>query len=299
MRGRLCGLIARRGGDPVPGIDFGVFDHIEYLPHVPLDRLYRDRLTQLEHFDASGFYSYHLAEHHTPATHAMAPSQNVFLTAAAQHTSRLRLVPTVYVLPLYHPLRLIEEICMLDALSDGRLEVAVGAGGVLEAYFWGHEGDMETNRARFEETLAIVREGLTHDVLNYEGRFHSFDDVPMRLRPTQQPCPPFWYMRNSVTAAKRGFNVVLEGSLDHVQANIRRYKRLWAETFGEGAPNEQGHEPKVGANYFTIVADTDEQAIALARRAWDAFRENLQGPRRREAHRRGLTQFLTVGSSYA
>jgi len=170
---------------------------------------------------------------------------------------------------------------------------------VIEAYFWGHEGDRETNRARFEETLAIVREGLTHDVLNYEGRFHSFDDVPMRLRPTQQPCPPFWYMRNSVTAAKRGFNVVLEGSLDHVQANIRRYKRLWAETFGEGAPNEQGHEPKVGANYFTIVADTDEQAIALARRAWDAFRENLQGPRRREAHRRGLTQFLTVGSSYA
>jgi alkanesulfonate monooxygenase SsuD/methylene tetrahydromethanopterin reductase-like flavin-dependent oxidoreductase (luciferase family) len=283
----------------VTKIDFSVFDHIEYLPGAPLDKLYGDRLRQIEHLDAAGFYGNHLAEHHTPATHAMAPSQNVFLTAASQRTERLRLIPTVYVLPLYHPLRLIEEICMLDALSDGRLEIAVGAGGVLEAYFWGHEGDPETNRARFEETLAIVRQGLTHDELNYQGRFHSFDRVPMRLRPKQQPCPPFWYMRNTVTAAKRGFNVVIEGSLDHVQANVGRYRRLWAEAFGQGAPTEQGREPKVGANFFTVVADTDAEAVALASKAWDAFRENLLGPRRREAERRGLAQFLTAGSAYA
>ncbi len=265
---------------------------------MPLDKLYRDRLKQLEYLDGAGYFGYHLAEHHTPATHAMAPSQNVFLTAASQRTERVRLIPTVYVLPLYHPIRLIEEMCMVDNLSDGRLEAAVGRGGVLEAYFWGQEGDPETNRARFEETLAIVRYGLTHDEITFQGRFYSFDRVPMRLRPRQQPCPPFWYMRNSVAAAKRGFNCILEGSLDHVQANIKRYRRVWAESFGQGVPTEQGREPKVGANFFIVVADTDEQAVALGERAWDAFRWNLTVPRRKEAERRGLTQFLTSGSPY-
>lgn len=280
------------------GIDFGVFDHIEHLPGVPLDRLYRDRLEQIEYLDAAGFYGYHVAEHHTPATHSMAPSQNVFLSAASQRTGRLRLVPTVYVLPLHHPLRLIEEICMVDALSEGRLEIAVGAGGVLEAYFWGHEGDPELNRARYEEVLAIVRAGLTDRELSYEGHFYSFDRVPMLLRPTQHPCPPVWYMRNVVTAAKLGFNCIVEGSLDHVQANIMCYRRVWAETFGPGAPNVQGQEPKVGANFFMVLADTDEEAVALGEAAWDTFRANLNLPRRREAERRGLTRFLGAGTGY-
>jgi alkanesulfonate monooxygenase SsuD/methylene tetrahydromethanopterin reductase-like flavin-dependent oxidoreductase (luciferase family) len=52
-------------------------------------------------------------------------------------------------------LRLIEEICMLDHLSDGRLEVGVGRGGVLEAYFWGSNPDVEQNLVRYRETLAI------------------------------------------------------------------------------------------------------------------------------------------------
>lgn len=281
------------------GIEFGVFDHIEYLPGVPLDKLYRDRLEQVAYLDAAGFFGYHLAEHHTPATHSMAPSQNVFLTAVSQRTHRLRLIPTVYVLPLHHPIRLIEEICMVDNLSEGRLEPAVGRGGVLEAYFWGQEGDPEINRARFEETLAIVRYGLTHDEVSYAGRFYRFDQVPMRLRPKQRPCPPFWYMRNAVTAVQRGFNVLLEGSLDHVEANIKRFRRLWDERWGPGAPTEQGRAPMVGANFFTVVADTDEEAVALGEKAWDAFRWNLTMPRRLEAQRRGLTQFLTGGSPFA
>ena len=72
------------------GIQSGVFDHIEREPGVLLDRLYNDRLTQIELLDEAGFYCYHLAEHHTPAVHSMAPSQNVFLGAVSQRTSRLR-----------------------------------------------------------------------------------------------------------------------------------------------------------------------------------------------------------------
>jgi len=104
---------------------FGVFDHIEPVPGLRLDRIYRERLLQIERLDAAGFHAYHLAEHHTPAIHSLAPSQNVFLAAVAQRTRRLRFGPCVYVLPLHHPLRLIEEISMLDNLSDGRLEIGV------------------------------------------------------------------------------------------------------------------------------------------------------------------------------
>lgn len=274
------------------GIEFGIFDHIEHLPGVPLDQLYRERLEQLEALDQAGFFCYHLAEHHTPAVHSMAPSQNVFLAAASQRTRRLRFGPGVYVMPLHHPLRLIEEISMLDHLSDGRLEIGVGRGGVLEAYFWGQESDEESNQARYDEHLAIVVEGLSHDELTFHGRFWDFEEVPMRLRPKQEPHPPLWYMRNPETAARGGMNCVIVGSLDTFEANVRRYERLWAEFNGEGSLTRQGIEPKIGLVTHVVVADTDEEAVAAAGPAWEAYRWNLGTPRRLEAERRRLTQFL-------
>jgi alkanesulfonate monooxygenase SsuD/methylene tetrahydromethanopterin reductase-like flavin-dependent oxidoreductase (luciferase family) len=64
---------------------------------------------------------------------------------------------------------------MLDNLSDGRLEIGVGRGGVMEAYFWGQQADPHTNYDRYCETLAIMREGFSHDRLTYAGRFHWGD----------------------------------------------------------------------------------------------------------------------------
>ena len=192
-------------------LEFGVFDHIEPVPGLALDEIYRLRLKQLERLDSAGFYSYHLAEHHTPAVHSLAPSQNVFLAAAAQRTKNIHLGPCIYVLPLHHPLRLIEEICMLDNLCDGRMEIGVGRGGVLEAYFWGQESDVETNFARYRENLEIIQYGLSHEELDYDGEFYKFERLPMRLRPKQTPYPPFWYMRNVETAAMDGMNTIIVG----------------------------------------------------------------------------------------
>ena len=271
---------------------FGVFDHIEHQPDVPLDRLYRDRLELIEQLDRGGFYCYHLAEHHTPAVHSLAPSQNVFLASVAQRTERLRFGAAVYVLPLHHPLRLIEEVCMLDNLSGGRLEIGIGPGGELEAYFWGQGSDPETNRARFDETFAILREGLAHDELTYEGRFHSFDHVPMRLRPLQRPHPPLWYMRNSETAAEFGMNCCVIGSLDNLEANVLRFRRLWTKHHGPGATNPNGTEPMIGLMLHIVLSDDEAESIELAESAWKAYRWNLTAPRRLEAERRALYQFL-------
>jgi len=272
-------------------IEFGVFDHIEPVDGMPLNEVYRLRMKQLEAFDNNGFYAYHLAEHHTPAVHSLAPSQNVFLAAASQRTSRLKLAPCVYVLPLHHPIRLIEEISMLDHLSNGRLEIGVGRGGVMEAFFWGQEADSDTNFQRYLETLDVIRKGLNTELLTYDGRFHSFESLPMRLGPVQRPYPPMWYMRNAETAALEGMNTVIVGTLDSLRKETTRFKKVWRQTHGEGSLTIQGQEPKVGLVVHMVVADTDEEAIKVATPAWEKYRWNLAAPRRIEAEKRGLTQF--------
>ena len=272
-------------------LQFGVFDHIEPVPDMPLDQIYRDRLVQIERLDSAGFFAYHLAEHHTPAVHSLAPSQNVFLAAVSQRTTRLRFGPCVYVLPLHHPVRLIEEISMLDNLSGGRMEIGVGRGGVIEAYFWGQESDIEVNQARYLETLDVILNGLSHDELNHKGEFYNFEELPMRLRPKQAPYPPMWYMRNVETSAITGMHSIIVGNLDGFEANVKRYKELWEEHQGPGTLTAQGEEPKIGLVNHLVVAETDEEAIEIAAPAWEHYKWNLGTPRRLEVEKRGLTQF--------
>src|SRR5581483_11064666 len=107
-------------------MQFGIFDQNDHGPY-GLTEQYDKRLQLIELYDRSGFRTYHMSEHHsTPLNLTSSPS--VFLAAVAQRTRRLRFGALVYVLPAHHPLRLAEEICMLDHLSHGRLEVGIGRG---------------------------------------------------------------------------------------------------------------------------------------------------------------------------
>src|SRR5881394_2376470 len=121
-------------------MQFGIFDHLD-RNDLQLSEYYEARLKIIEAYDRLGFYAYHVAEHHaTPL--GLAPSPSVFLSAVAQRTRRLRFGPLVYALPLYHPLRMIEEICMLDHLSGGRLEIGFGRGSVpAELIYYGTSPD--------------------------------------------------------------------------------------------------------------------------------------------------------------
>ncbi len=108
-------------------ITFGLFDWVDSDGRRDAGQLYRERLDLLADAESQGFDIYHVAEHHgTPL--GLVPSPSVFLAAAAMRTTRIRLCPLVYVLPLYHPARLAEEIAMLDQLSEGRLEIGVRKG---------------------------------------------------------------------------------------------------------------------------------------------------------------------------
>ncbi len=114
----------------------------------------------------------------------------------------------------------------------------------------------------------------------------------MYLRPLQQPYPPLWYMRNAVTAAMEGMHTMLVGSIESLAAEVTRYRSAWEEHQGAGALTVQGHEPLIGLVVHLVVAETDDDAIAIATPAWEKYRWNLAAPRRLEAERRGLTQFL-------
>jgi len=250
-------------------IAFGLFDWID-RGTVPLNQLYDDRLQILEAADAAGFFCYHLAEHHaTPL--GMAPSPALFLTAAAQRTRRIRLGPLVYLLPLYNPLRLIEEICMLDQISNGRLELAVGRGVTpYELRYFGV--DPADTRAIFNEALAVLTAGLTNPRLTFEGAHYQYRDVPMELQPLQRPYPPLWYPTHNPEslqyAARHGYNFVGLGPAAAVRQLVDAYWQTWTQHRND--PNRlNGHvaEPKVGVLRQVFVAETDDEALAVARAA--------------------------------
>src|SRR5690242_4250906 len=171
-------------------MDFGVFDHLDRYDG-PLADYYEARLRLIELYDRAGFFGYHVAEHHaTPL--GMAPSPSVFLAAVAQRTRRLRFGPMVYALPLYHPLRLIEEICMLDQLSGGRLDIGFGRGASpIELSFFGQ--DATQSQAIYAEGLEVMIKGLTQRRLTHKGEYFEFNDVPIEVWPCQKPHPPIWY----------------------------------------------------------------------------------------------------------
>ena len=139
-------------------LKYGIFDWVDVNGEMPVNQLFEQRLRMLEYADEAGFFCYHVAEHHgTPLS--MSPSPNLLLTAVAQRTKRLHIGSMVSILPLMNPVRMVEEACMLDHLSNGRLELGVGRGTSRdEAAVLGSNYDEA--RERFDESLDILVQGL-------------------------------------------------------------------------------------------------------------------------------------------
>src|SRR5262249_22295579 len=114
------------------------------------------------------FRTYHMSEHHSTPLN-LTPSPSVFLSAVTQRTRRIRLGALVYVLPMHHPLRLAEEICMLDHLSGGRVESGVcpGAPPPERDYFG---VDHEQAQPMYVEAYQVIMQALIKDEVNFSGR---------------------------------------------------------------------------------------------------------------------------------
>ncbi len=249
-------------------IEFGIFDHISRQPGESLGELYEGRIAFLQKAEEAGFTGCHIAEHHGHNL-AMAPSQLPFLAALARETEQLRLGTLVSCLPYYHPLRLVEEICMVDQLSGGRLDVGVGRGvSVFEHHFFGH--DYDEARDRFHETLAMVVQGLETGRIDGQGRtFYDFPEADVSLEPAQKPYPPLWYPGNVEWAGRRGLNFVS----GRITKEMReRYDECWEE--GRNDPdrlNPHVTEPKLASAQSLCIAETDEEAKQIAERSLGFF----------------------------
>jgi alkanesulfonate monooxygenase SsuD/methylene tetrahydromethanopterin reductase-like flavin-dependent oxidoreductase (luciferase family) len=246
-------------------MEFGIFDHVDRNRDGPsLREFYESRLTIIEAFDRYGFYAYHLAEHHSTPL-GMVPSPSVFLSAIAQRTTRLRFGPFVWPLPFYHPLRIAEEICMLDQMSGGRLELGFGRGSSpIELRY--HGVDPGKAQAMYTEGLELVRQALTSRVVNFDGEFYQVRNVPIELETLQKPLPPIWYGAHSPEsaerAARRGLNIVNNDGPAVAIPTLERFRDVWRELHG-AAPL-----PLTGLVRFIVVAETDQAALAIARRAY-------------------------------
>ena len=240
---------------------FGVFDHLDHSG-APLREFYENRLKLAELYDRLGFYCYHVAEHHaTPL--GMAPSPSVYLAAVAQRTQRLNFGPLVYTLPLHHPIRLIEEICMLDQMSGGRFQFGVGKGiSPIETRHYGLDPD---NSAKmFAEAFDVLLRGLQSRTLDFEGEFYSFKDVPLEVEPLQKPHPPLWYGAGAPHSVERpaatGMSIVTNSPAANARALVERYWQVYK--------GNAGKRPKTGISRHIVIADSDEEALGVARRGY-------------------------------
>jgi alkanesulfonate monooxygenase SsuD/methylene tetrahydromethanopterin reductase-like flavin-dependent oxidoreductase (luciferase family) len=256
---------------------FGIFDYIDDRGE-PLHKTYDDRLALLQAAEAAGFYGYHLTEHHaTPLS--MTPSPGVFLAAAARETQRIRLGTLLYLLPLYHPLRLFEELCMLDHLSHGRLDIGLGR-GISPMEFEAYGVDFGQSGRDFDHVFNILYQGFTRDRIEYQGDRFDFHDVPVVMKPLQRPHPPFWYgLRGDhgpAFAARQGMHGVTLGSDEKVAKMLATFRAQWVACAHERKRRGVSVEkPFCGVMRAIFVADSDAEAERMARPAYKRWFDAL------------------------
>lgn len=281
---------------------FGIFDHIDASGIATAEQL-EQRLRLTEQYDRDGFHAYHLAEHHgTPL--GLVGSPNVFLAAVAQRTKRLRFGALVNVLPLYHPVRLIEEWCLLDQLSAGRLEVGVGRGAsAIEASFYGVPGELTPEL--FEESYdLVVGYFAAHASFSHHGKHFTVSELPLTARPLQAPHPPLWFGASRPDragwCAERAINVMSLVSAQRTRVTTDRYRERWQEL-----GRADSELPHLGVNRHIVLADTEAEALRVAERVYPRFKASLdhlwvaRGMPRPPVYPETLGQLLAQGAAYA
>ena len=250
---------------------FGIFDHIEAIPGTGTAQLLRDRLDLVRTADQAGFTGYYLAEHHGSDL-CMAPNQDMFIAAASQITEQIRMGPMVKLLPLHHPVQIVEDMCIVDNLTNGRLEFGVGRGvAPIEDYWFGSDWPSSTDR--FEDVLGIICRALrTGEISAEESKYYDFRTMPMATFPVQERIP-FWYPGSPVTAGRFGLKLMFPGPIPQEAYDL--YVETWEAHRGDpvrfDGPDDR---PTVGST-MVLAIDHDEA------RAHDVMTRGMKGLVRR------------------
>ena len=222
-------------------------------------RTYEEHLAAWSELEELGFDGIAVNEHHgTP--YGLMNSPNLLVASIAQRSEKLKILTYGNLLPIHEPLRLAEEIAMLDCLSNGRLIAGIARGAPREYRFYNVPAS--ESRARFEECFEIMRRAWVEESFSFEGQFHSYKDVAIWPRPVQQPHPPVWV---PVTGSKE----TIEWAAAHdigITPGVTRMGTAREDIIRHYAKCLAARGRKVGPQHFNLmvdcyVADSKAQAI--------------------------------------
>lgn len=244
---------------------FGVLQFFSWPgKRIPLSDVYERAFRRAEVMERTGYDAVWLAEHHF-STYSVCPSIHMMGTHIAARTERLRIGTAVSLAPFYHPLRLAEEVALLDVLSNGRVNWGAGRGfDPIEHRCFGVDSD--DSYPRFRENVDIVLQAWQNERLTYRGQFHQFEDVEVLPKPVQQPHPPVWLASTSVDAvawsARNGFTILMDPHSSH--ADIATKRRTYQEELEKAGHSMAGREIPMARNI--ALGNTQAEAEQVARR---------------------------------
>ena len=252
---------------------------------VPLHSVYEAALERFSIMDEAGYDAVWLAEHHF-SSFSVCPSVHMMGTMAAARTKRLRIGTAVSLAPFYNPLRLAEEVALLDVLSGGRVNWGAGRGFERSEFAaFGIPG--EESAARFHEAVDIVLKAWTQQRLSYEGRFYQYDGVEVLPKPLQEPHPPVWMAASSNPAiewaASQGYSILMDPHAS--RADLIRKRRLYAAKLMEAGYSDAGRAIPMAR--LIAVDETAEKAREVAQRAAGWMVASYVGPQHKGNVRQG------------
>lgn len=180
----------------------------------------------------------------------------------------------VVLVPLYHPLRLLQEICMLDHMTGGRLELGVGRGvSPIEVAFFGL--DPAQGAEQFDEAMSILHMGFAEQRIDHAGRFYKLENVPVILHPVQRPHPPLWYGVNRAESVPRvaagAMSMMMNGPVERVRGLADLYRSEWRRLGRDPA-----RMPFLALSRHVVVAQSGSEARAIAARAYRPWRRHIE-----------------------
>ena len=181
-------------------------------------RLFEEGLEQIQYSEEMGFEFVLVAEHHF-SNYGMSPAPLLQALEIAHRTKRLKIATAVLVLPIWQPLRLAEEIAVLDNLSNGRFVAGIGRG--YQPHEFARYGvTVEESRDRFNECLDVLVKAWTSDTsFTYNGKYVKVPhETVVWPKPLQKPHPPFWIAGSSADTMK----IAAERDVNHRRATTAR-----------------------------------------------------------------------------
>lgn len=240
-------------------MEFGMFHEFQRRPEQTEAEAFAESFEQVDAAEAAGLDVMWLAElHNAPERSVLAAPLNI-ASAIAMRTRRMKIGIAVQVLPLCHPLRVAEEACTVDHISQGRLIFGVGRSGFPRTY-QAYGISYAESRERFAEVLEILRRAWTQETFSFHGQFYRFDNICLVPKPYQSPYPELRIAVNSPDTfqqtGEQGMPIFVAtrlGDLNELEPNLRVYREAWAAA---GHPG-QG---KVYLRAPVYIAATEQQA---------------------------------------